>query len=62
MYPCCFLDYDGRQLFDGRQEVKLEPLSFGNTDAKDFRTLWNSRDYVPFRRRNRTSPTGAAPA
>jgi len=53
IYPCCFLDYDGRQLFDGRQEVKLEPLSFGNTDAKDFRTLWNSRDYVSFRRRNK---------
>jgi hypothetical protein len=53
IYPCCFLDYDGRQLFDGRQEVKLEPLSFGNAAAKDFRTLWNSREYMSFRRRNK---------
>lgn len=53
VYPCCFLDYDGRTLFDGTKEVTLAPLAFGNAAATDFRTAWNSRDYRIFRRRNK---------
>lgn len=53
VYPCCFLDYDGRTLFDGTKEVTLAPLAFGNADTTDFRTAWNSRDYRVFRWRNK---------
>lgn len=53
VYPCCFLDYEGRTLFDGTEEVTLQPLAFGNATAPDFRASWNSREYRRFRRRNK---------
>lgn len=54
VYPCCFLDYEGRTLWDGEREVTAPPLSFGNAAARGFRAVWNSRDYLSFRRRNKT--------
>jgi MoaA/NifB/PqqE/SkfB family radical SAM enzyme len=54
VYPCCYMDYDGRTLFDGTREVRLSSLSFGNTDAAEFRKAWNAPAYRTFRRRNKT--------
>lgn len=53
VYPCCYMDYDGRTLFDGTQHVRLGALSFGNTDTADFRRAWNAPEYRDFRRRNK---------
>lgn len=52
--PCCFMDYDGRTLFDGTRQVELAALSFGNADTEDFRRVWNAPAYRTFRRRNKT--------
>jgi MoaA/NifB/PqqE/SkfB family radical SAM enzyme len=54
VYPCCFLDYDGRTLFDGRREVVLPQRSFGNSVSEGFRAVWNSREYRLFRRRTKS--------
>lgn len=54
VYPCCYMDYDGRTLFDGARSVVLSALSFGNTDTAEFRRVWNAPAYRTFRRRNKT--------
>lgn len=51
VYPCCFLDYDGRQLFDGT-EHRFEPMKLGNINTTFFDSIWNSPGYVAFRERN----------
>lgn len=52
VYPCCFLDYDGRQLYSEGQEVRLEPISYGNINKTSFREIWNSPAYVELRTRD----------
>lgn len=51
--PCCFMDYDGRTLFDGKTEVRLDALSFGDVNRRDFRAIWNAKPFWEFRRRNK---------
>lgn len=51
VYPCCYLDYGGRQLYSEGKEVHLEPISFGNINKTDFREIWNSPAYLDLRRR-----------
>lgn len=53
VYPCCFLDYDGRQLYSRGSEVRLPALSFGNVATEGFARVWNSRAYRAFRGRNK---------
>jgi MoaA/NifB/PqqE/SkfB family radical SAM enzyme len=49
VYPCCYLDYDGRQLYYQGQEIKTEAVSFGNVNRTPFREIWNSPAYVELR-------------
>lgn len=52
VYPCCYLDYDGRQLYYQGKEVKLPAVSFGNINRTNFREIWNSPAYRALRARN----------
>lgn len=49
VYPCCYLDYGGRQLYSEGKEVHLEPISYGNINKTSFREIWNSPAYVELR-------------
>jgi MoaA/NifB/PqqE/SkfB family radical SAM enzyme len=51
VYPCCYLDYDGRQLFDGAPH-RFEPVRLGNVNAAPFEALWRAPGYRAFRERN----------
>lgn len=51
VYPCCFLDYDGRQLYSEGQEVQMPSISFGNVNRTSFREIWNSPGYTTLRQR-----------
>jgi MoaA/NifB/PqqE/SkfB family radical SAM enzyme len=50
VYPCCYLDYDGRQLYYDGQTVKLPTISFGNINRTPFVEIWNSPRYVELRK------------
>lgn len=52
VYPCCYLDYDGRQLYHDGQEVRLPSVSFGNITTHAFAKIWSSPAYAEFRRKN----------
>lgn len=51
VYPCCFLDYGGRQLYSEGHEVQMPVISFGNINKTPFREIWNSPGYVALRER-----------
>lgn len=51
VYPCCFLDYDGRQLYSDGKEVQMPGISFGNVNRTTFREIWNSPGYTALRDR-----------
>lgn len=53
VYPCCFLDYDGRALYSNGKTVRMPSVSFGNVNRTGFREIWNSTAFEEFRRRNR---------
>jgi MoaA/NifB/PqqE/SkfB family radical SAM enzyme len=52
VYPCCYLDYDGRQLYEEGREHYFPPLSFGNVNANAFQAIWSEPKFVAFRERN----------
>ncbi len=52
VYPCCFLDYRGRQLYHDDQEHFLPPITFGNIRQQSFDDIWNGDDYIALRERN----------
>jgi MoaA/NifB/PqqE/SkfB family radical SAM enzyme len=52
VYPCCYLDYDGRQLYHGGAEHRLPAVTFGNAARQPFDEIWGSADFVALRERN----------
>lgn len=54
VYPCCYLDYDGRQLFSDGVETRMPRVSFGNLARQSFAQIWASPAYQEFRQRTAT--------
>jgi MoaA/NifB/PqqE/SkfB family radical SAM enzyme len=52
VYACCFIDYDGRQLYSEGREVRLPGISFGNAARDGFKAVWESKAYAELRRRD----------
>ncbi len=58
--PCVFTNLPpGTSYFAGGREISYQPLSFGNINALSLADIWNSKDYVAFRR---FFKTGGIPA
>ncbi len=52
VYACCFIDYNGRQLYSEGREVQMPGISFGNAARDGFKAVWESPAYVELRARN----------
>ncbi len=52
VYPCCYLDYDGRDLYYQGSSRRLPGTSFGNALRDSFQSIWSSEPYRAFRERN----------
>lgn len=52
LYACCFIDYDGRQLYSEGREVRMPGIPFGNAAELGFRQVWESKAYAELRARN----------
>jgi len=52
VYPCCYLDYDGHQLYSEGREVTLPAISFRNAAREGFKNVWHSRPFVELRERD----------
>jgi MoaA/NifB/PqqE/SkfB family radical SAM enzyme len=52
VYACCFLDYDGRQLYSEGRVVQMPGISFGNAARSGFKQVWESEAFVELRTRD----------
>lgn len=52
VYPCCYLDYNGRKLYQDGREHFFPPLSFGNVNVSSMLEIWDVPAYAAFRSRN----------
>ncbi|MEM7114738.1 MAG: radical SAM protein [Chloroflexota bacterium] len=52
VYPCCYLDYDGRQLYSNGQEMQLPPITYGNINNNAFDEIWDNPNFIALRERN----------
>ena len=52
VYPCCFLDYEGRHLYEAGQEHYFPALSYGNVNTTSFDAIWQQPKFIEFRERN----------
>jgi MoaA/NifB/PqqE/SkfB family radical SAM enzyme len=52
VYPCCYLDYDGRKLYADGQPHVFPSLSFGNIHQTPMQEIWDAPQYAAFRARN----------
>lgn len=49
VYPCCYLDYDGRDLFHDGEVKRMPAMPLGNIADTSFEAIWSGAEYADFR-------------